>query len=108
MLAFARGRAQTRRSEHRQVIAFSAAARENNFARPAFENGGDPITRIVQRGARLLTDMMHAGWIAKNAVEVRQHGGAYVRIERRSGVVIEINRAHTQSMPQTRAATSAH
>ena len=92
--AFALACAQSRRAENRQIVAFRSTAGENNFAWFRFQHGRDTVTSAIEGRARLLTDVVDARRIAVNAVQVRQHGGAHIRIERRRRVVIEIDRAH--------------
>src|SRR4051812_20994444 len=106
MPAFALAGAQTGRSENGEIVAFGAAAGENDFARFAFQDSGNSVARGIERGAGLLADMMNARWISKNAVHVWEHRGTDVRIERRGRVVIEINRAHLRMMHQKCGGTS--
>src|SRR5437762_2963518 len=87
MAAFVQGSAQAGGAENGEIVALRAAAGENHLARFAFENSGDAIARGVEGSAGLLADVMDARWIAVNAVQVRQHGGVHVPVERRGGVV---------------------
>ena len=57
-----------------------------------------PLARVVQQRPRLPPDVMHAGRIAPDLAEKRQHRLAHRRIQRRRGVVIEVNRPRHGSM----------
>ena len=45
-------------------------------------------------GARLAPDVVHAGGIAPDLAQERQHRLAHLRVQGRGGVVIEIDRLH--------------
>src|SRR5688500_10386175 len=85
-----------RRAENRQVIAFGPSAGENNLTRFAGPYARDAITGIVEQGTGLPSHMMKAGGVAENLAEIRQHRLADLRGERRGGIVIKVDRAHSE------------
>ena len=106
MPTFALAGSQSRGTEHGEIIALCSTAREDDLAWFAFQNGRDAIARGIESCASFLTNVMNARWISEDAVQIRKHRSAYVRVERRGGVVIEINRAHIRMMHQKSAGTS--
>jgi 23S rRNA (cytosine1962-C5)-methyltransferase len=98
MLPFAGARPQARGAKNRQIIALGPAAGENHFARLRAKNRRHPIARGVQRRPRLLPHVMNARRISVKTIQIRQHGGAHLRVQRRCRVVIEVNRPHAVSM----------
>src|SRR5438874_1067186 len=81
-------------AENSQVCAFGSAAGEDDFTRFAAHYFCRAVAGVVQNGARLPPHVVNAGRIAKDRTEVRHHRLAHFGIERRSGIVIEINCAH--------------
>ncbi len=55
------------------------------------EKRGKLVARVIDRRARLTAGHMHARWISKISIEVRQHRFTRFIAKRRSRVVIEIN-----------------
>ena len=83
-------------AEDCQVAALGAAAGEDDFAGFARPDTGDPIPGVIEQRAGTSADMVDTGRIAENLAEIRQHGLAYHRVERRGGVVVEVNGAHEE------------
>src|ERR1043166_4991444 len=93
MVAFALE--QARSPQNRKIHAFGSAAREDDFTRFASKDDAGSFSGIIQNSARLSPYVVNTRRIAPYRPQVRQHGLAYIRIQRRSGVVIEINCLHT-------------
>ena len=53
---------------------------------------GRALARVVQQRPGAPADVMHGRGIAPNLAQKRQHRLAHRRVERRRGVVIEVNR----------------
>jgi hypothetical protein len=91
-----------RRSEDRQVIAFSSATRENDLARLAFADLRHPFSRIVQERPRASADVMHARRIAVNLAEERDHNFPDPWIQGSGRIVIKINTRHRSNVEMDR------
>ena len=87
-------------AENREVAAFGAATGKDDFAWFAAPNVSDAVASIIQKGARAAADVMNAGRVAVDIAKVREHRLFHGRIERSSGVVIEINRPHDTQIGQ--------
>ena len=85
-------------AEDREVVALGAAAGENHLARLGPEHGGDPVPGVVQQRPRPSADLVNARRVAPDFPQKRQHRLPDRWIERRGGVVIEINRRHGQAI----------
>ena len=82
----------SRHTKNRQIIALRAAAGKNNLARLAFQDVRRAVAKIIQPRPRFAPHVMHGRWVTPNNVPKRQHRLPHRRIQRRGGVVIEINR----------------
>ena len=80
-----------------KVVAFSAAAGENNFARFASPYGGNAVASVIQDGSSAPANVMDAGRVAENLAQKRQHRLAHRRVQRCGCVVIEVNCCHGKS-----------
>src|SRR5687768_15344215 len=98
-------------SEDGEVVALGSAAGKNDFTRFAAKNARGLFARLVEKRARLPSDVMDAGWIAEHFAKEREHGFANHRVQRSGGVIVEIDRAHattdsseegTQQLPADR------
>src|ERR1017187_1703350 len=89
---FSLGFKQTRRAKNRQVVAFRAAAGENNLTWLGAKEIGRAIARAVKRHPEAPADVMHGRGVAPKLAEKRQHRLAHCRVEWCRGVVIEVNR----------------
>src|SRR5581483_11253877 len=78
-------------AEDREIDAFRAAAGKDDFGGFATEHGTGSFAGFIQPGAGFPAHMMNGGRIAPDVAEKRQHRLPHLRIERRGGVVIEIN-----------------
>ncbi len=86
--------ARLHQAEQSQVVAFGAAAGEDDLRRTAVQQLGDLLTRLLDGRARLLSLLMNGGRVAKLLEEVGAHRLKHLGRERRSGVVIEIDAMH--------------
>ena len=93
---FALGFEQTGDSENGQVIGLGAAAGEDDFAGLGTQKFSGAVPGIVEQGTGFAANVMDGRGIAPDFVQKRQHGRAYAWVERRGGVVIEINGARLQ------------
>ena len=83
---------RARRAEDGEIVRLGSATGENDFTRFCAQKFGRAIACVVEQGARFAADVMDARRIAPKFIKKRQHRRAHVRVERRGGVVIEINR----------------
>ena len=81
-------------AEDGQVGALGAAAGEDDFAGFGAQNLRRAVARVIQESPGLAADVMHAGRIAPDLAQERQHRLPDLRVQGRSGVVIEIDRLH--------------
>ena len=96
---------QPRRAKNGEVVRFGSSAGNNDFTRLRAEEFRRAVAGVVEQRPGLSADMMDAGGIAPNVAEKRQHRLAHRRIQRRRGVVIEVNRPrHWRIFQKPRAA----
>ena len=81
-------------SENGEVITFRAATREHDFAWFGAPDLRYPIVSFIEQSTSAPTDMVDARRISEDIAQERQHRLANRRIERRRGIIIEIDRAH--------------
>ena len=81
----------------RKVVGLAAAAGENNLIAVAAEHGGDLAARGLKGGLGCGRGPMPARRIAEVVFQKRAHGGGDRRIDRRAGVVVEIDALHGQN-----------
>ena len=72
-------------AEQRQVVRLGRPRREDDFGGPGADQGSDGAARLVDRlGRAPAGGMLAVGVAGTGPVEPRQHGGADVRVERRT------------------------
>ena len=82
------------RALDRQVVRLGRAAGENDVARLGVDQGGDLRPRLLDRLFGLPAPRVAAARrVAEALAEVRQHGFEHARIDRRGGVVVEVDAA---------------
>ena len=81
-------------AKQRQVVAFGAAAGENDLRGTAVQQLGNLLTRVLDRGARLLSLLVDGRRVAEPLEEVRTHRLKHLGQKRRRGVVVEIDAVH--------------
>src|SRR5262249_13642274 len=79
-----------------EIIGLAAAARENNLIVVTAKQCCDLAARDLQGSLCLDRSPMPACWIAVVALEKRPHRSRDHRVDRRTGVVIEIDALHGQ------------
>ena len=82
----------SRRPQNREIIRFCSTAGKNDFARFGAQKSGRAVARVVQQRPCFSPDAVNGGRVAPDFAQKRQHRFAHRRVERRGGVVIEINR----------------
>jgi hypothetical protein len=86
------GRQQGRRAFEEQVVGFGTAAGEYDLRRLRADRVRHPLPRFVDRPPRGAAVFVTAGGIAIPLRQIRQHAFQHARIQRRGGVMIEIDR----------------
>ena len=81
----------------RKIVGLAAAAGEDNLFAVAAEHDGDLAARRLEGGLGFGRSPMPARRIAEMVFQKRAHGGGDRRIDRRAGVVIEIDALHGQN-----------
>ena len=74
-----------------EVVRLGAARGEDDLLLADPQEVGDLLARGLQSLARLAAEAVDAGWVAEPLAEVREHRLEHFRVDRRRGVVIEVN-----------------
>ena len=78
----------------RDVARLGAAAGEGDFVSARADQRGDLCARVLDRIMRAPPRGMCGGRVAEFLAQERQHGVEHGRIDRRGGIVIEVDRLH--------------
>ena len=76
------------------IARFGAAGREDNLVRLRFQEGGDLNAGTFDGVVGRFSVAVRAGWVAEVLAQIREHGVENGGVDRRGGVVVEINRVH--------------
>lgn len=85
---------QPRGAEYGEVVTFGPSAREGDFAGLAGPGFRDAVAGVVEQSPSAAANVMDAGRVPENIAQKRKHGLSHLRIERRGGVVVEVNGPH--------------
>ena len=77
-----------------KVVAFGAAAGEDDFIAIAAKHGCHVASRLLDRSAALAAMLMNRRSVAEVLEQPRSHGLEYRRIETRGGVGVHVNALH--------------
>ena len=80
------------------VICFRAAACKNDFLGTRANQRGDLFACRFHRGARLLSKGVNRSGIAELARQIRQHRVEHFRLDRRGGIVVQIDAIHGRAI----------
>ncbi len=81
-------------AENCQIVAFGAAAGEDDFRGTASQQSGYRLARPLHRRPRLLSMMMDGRRVPEALPEVGLHGLKDLGQHRGGGVIVEIDAAH--------------
>ena len=92
----------TSEAEDGEIVRLGASAGENDFVLTAAEQLRHPVSRIIQRRARLAARRVDGRRIPVKAIQVRPHRVERLGRERSGGVVVEVNhrRFRTSGVPR--------
>ncbi len=78
---------------NREVVALRGAGGEHNlFARLGIDEPGDAVTRVFDGGFRAPAESVRAArGVAEVLREIREHRLEHARVERRGGVIVEVD-----------------
>ena len=81
-------------AKDRVIIRFGAATGKNNFLRTRPDQRGNLLARRFYRSARSLPKSVDRSSVSELPRKVREHSLEDIRLDRRSGIVIQINAIH--------------
>ncbi len=81
-------------AENCQIVAFGAAAGEDDLRGPASQQSGYRLARPLHCRPRLLSVMMDGRRVPETLPEVGLHGLKDLGQDRGGGVIVEVNAAH--------------
>src|SRR5579859_3540314 len=79
-----------------EIVAFGAAAGEDDLGSAATKQFCHRLACVLDRRPRLLSVVVDGGGVAKVLRKIRAHGLKHVGQNRSSGIIVEVNAAHTE------------